>query len=147
VQVPQRIRVLGTLLIVFALALHVPMLFNGLFPFFGRFLFGREGILVLDLSVLVLAFLAGGVLLRKQWAWWGTLAYLGFLLISSAAAFSSASLAEVLAPMNFAPLERDMFKNVPLPGYALALLTALPLLITWILLLFSRGYFAPTDET
>ena len=50
--------VLGCLMIFFALALHVPILFNGVFPLFGRYVLGLQGIFLLALSALIFLFLA-----------------------------------------------------------------------------------------
>jgi hypothetical protein len=47
--------ILVGLVIVIILALHVPFLFNGIFPLFSRFTFELEGFLLLDLSILFLA--------------------------------------------------------------------------------------------
>jgi hypothetical protein len=42
---------------------------------------------------------------------------------------------------------REIVNNVPIPGYALAILTALPMLITWLLLFLSRGRLMAADRT
>lgn len=145
---PLRILVLGTLLILFALTLHVPMLFNGLFPFFTSFLSGLEGLQALGLSALLLAFLAWGVLSRQLWAWWGALALLGGLLLSALAAFMTTNLADVWALTHFAPLEMEIVHNMPLQGYMLAIFAGAPVLVTWILLACSRRFFTlPRDGT
>ena len=140
-ETPMRILVLGSLLICYALALHVPMLFNGLFPLFTRFLSGLQGLQALGLSALLMAFLAWGVLARNMWAWWGALAFLGFLLLSAVAAFMTTTPASIWALTHFAPLEMEIAQNMPLQGYMLALFAGGPVLVTWILLATSRRFF------
>jgi hypothetical protein len=140
-ETPLRILVLSSLLICFGLALHVPMLFNGLFPLFTGFLSGLEGLQALGLSALLMAFLAWGVLVRKLWAWWGALMLLGFLLLSAIAAFLTTDPASIWARTHFAPLEMEMVQNMPLQGYMLALFAGGPVLITMILLATSRRFF------
>jgi len=72
-QLPMPILVLAILYLFYLIVLHVPILFNGVFPLFGVFLFGLQGIVLLDVSIMVLACLIWGTLERKTWAWRGSL--------------------------------------------------------------------------
>lgn len=138
---PLPVLVLGTLLILFLMALHVPTLFNGAFPLFGRFLFELEGMLALDVSIMALGLLAWGVLTGREWAWWGTAGFLALMALSSIITFLATSPQELLANMRFAGLEMDALRNVPLKGYHLVFLVSLPLCATFIPWALSRGHY------
>jgi hypothetical protein len=137
---PLSVLVLGTLLLLFVMALHVPTLFNAAFPLFGRFLYELDGMLALDVSIMALALLTGGVLTGKRWAWWGTAAFLGLMTLSSIITFLGISPQELLANMRFASLEMDALRNVPLKGYHLVFLISLPLCVTFVPLVLSRKH-------
>jgi hypothetical protein len=141
--IPQRILVIGSLMIFFILALHVPILFNGIFPLFGRYLFDLPAIVALDGAVMVLILLTWGVFKRKRWAWWGSVIYLGLFLISAASTFLSVDPMTIFEGMKLTGLEWEVVQNIPLEGYHLVLLLLVPVLPTFLLILFSWGYFAP----
>lgn len=138
---PQRILVIGSLMIFFILALHVPILFNGIFPLFGRYHFGLNAILLLDGAAILLILLTWGVFKQALWAWWGTLIHFGLLIISAAITFLTVDTMTIFEGMKLTGLEWEVVQNVPLEGFHLALLFLLPLLATFILLLVSRRYF------
>ena len=140
-QAPQRILVLGGLMIFFAVALHVPTLFNGVFPLFGKFLSGWKGFLLTDLSVLLLIFLTWGVLTRREWAWWGSLAYFVLLTLSYTISLLTVGLRDIYAHMRFAQWETDGLTHAPIQGIHFVLLLVLPMFTTLILITTSRRYF------
>lgn len=142
---PQPVLVLGTLLLIFLAALHIPFLFNGVYPLFGRFLYGMSGFLALDASVMVLACLAWGVLSRQPWAWWGTGAFLVLMALSATITFLSTSPQDLLANMRFAVLEMDALRNVPLRGGHLVFLISLPLYLTFLPLALSKKHFQSVE--
>jgi hypothetical protein len=137
---PLPVLVLGTLQLLFVLGLHVPTLFSGVFPLFGRYLYELEGILALDVSIMALGLLTWGVLARKEWAWWGAAAFLGLMALSSTITFLATSPQELLANMRFAALEMDALRNVPLKGYHLVFLISMPLYLTFIPLALSKQH-------
>ncbi len=138
---PVAVLVLGSLMILMTLALHVPILFNGLFPLFGSFQYGLDGVYLLDLSIVLLIGLTWGVLRQRRWAWWGTSFYLGTMTTSAIISFLSVDPHHIITKMKFAALEMDALSGVPVQGGHLALLIALPALLTLLLLLRSRHYF------
>jgi hypothetical protein len=137
---PLPVLVSATLLILFAMALHIPILFNGAFPLFGQVLYELEGILALDTCILALVLLIWGLLAGKEWAWWGTAVFLGLMALSSTITFLATSPQELLANMRFADLEMDALQNVPLRGYHLAFLVSLPLYVAFVPLALSRPH-------
>ena len=127
---PLGLLVLCFLLTFYAIVLHVPIFFRGVFPFFGRFLLELEGIFALDGSILCLLFLLWGVLGSRRWAWWGSLVFFGLLTITTIITFSKTSYAELLAMMRFPPVEMDALQGPPLEGYHFAILLGVPLFLT-----------------
>ncbi len=121
--------------------LHVPLLFRGAFPFFGRFLFDLDGILLIDLSVLILAALLFGVFKRQPWAWWGSLFYFSLLLINSVATLWCVPFPELLAGLQFPPIEMSILQAMPVQSYHLIAVIALPITLTLVVLIVARKSF------
>jgi hypothetical protein len=114
----------------YGIVLHIAILFNGLFPLFGRFLTGLPGITALDIVILVLVLLTWGTFQQKAWAWWGSLIYWGAMTLSVMVSFASTSYLDLLAIANFPERELEFLDGIPLQGYHLALFFGLPLLAT-----------------
>ena len=115
-QTPEAVLALGSLMILGILALYVPILFNGVFPLFGRFQYGLDGILMLDLSIVLLAGLTWGVFRRNRVAWWGTALYISTMIASSVMTFLRVDLYQILTEIKFASLEMDALQGVPVRG-------------------------------
>lgn len=141
-QMPQIILVLGNLMIFYIFVLHIPLLFNGIFPFLGRYASGIQGIQLIDLSVLILVFLAWGVLGKKTWAWWGSIVYFLLMILTSTVTFLSNSPKEIFALMKFAPLEQEIMQKVPIQSTHFLFFFTIPLLITFMILITSKPYFS-----
>jgi hypothetical protein len=142
---PTAVLVLCLLYAFYGIVLHIPFLFNGLFPLFGRFLTGLPGIVGLDLAILLLVLLTWGTFQRKAWAWWSSLAYLGAMTLSVAITFGATSYPDLLAIANFPAREIEFLDGIPLQGYHLAVFFGLPLLATVILLAASRRHFRSSE--
>lgn len=145
-RLPLPVLVVCSVFVLTIAVLHVLILFNGVFPLFHVLVFGLQGIIMLDLSILVLMGLIWGLLALRRWAWWGALVYWGFLTFSSLAALSRYSLADLLAQMKFAPLEVEALDGIPIHGTHLAVLAGIPLLVTLGLLAYSGRYFRTPHE-
>jgi len=74
-ELPLPILVLCALCSFYTIVLHVPIFFNGMFPLFGDFVYELPGILMLDVSIMLLVCLIWGTWRRSTWAWWGGLVY------------------------------------------------------------------------
>ncbi len=138
---PLPVLVLSTLLVFYAIILHVPIFFRGMYPLFGAWLSGMEGIVVITIAILSLAWLTWGVLRRRAWAWWGSLVYLGLLAFSSVLTLTLSSLDEILVILSFPPTEMEAFQAVPLQGIHFAPLIGLPLLLTVGVVILSKRHF------
>ncbi len=134
--------VTSCLSILYVVALHVPIFFNGLFPFFGTWLSGLEGILALDISMVCLVCLIWGMLRQRTWAWWGSLVYFGLLTVTSMATALKSSYSEILSNMNFPSFEVEMLQGIPLQGYHFAALIGVPLIITLCVVVLSKRHFS-----
>jgi hypothetical protein len=144
---PVPVLTLCLLYLSYLVALHIPILLNGLYPLFGTFLSGLPGIAALDLSILALGFLTWGTFEQRAWAWWGGLAYWGLLAVSTAISFAVSSYPELLAILDFPPRELEFLDGVPLQGIHLTAFFALPMLILLGYLVASRRHFGAKART
>lgn len=138
--------VLGSLLAFFALFLHLPLIFNGAFPLFGRYLFNASGLLATQLAILVLIVVAWGIIRGRPWAWWGALLALAVLILSAAVTVLATTPTDLFAGMHLAEMEREILANVPLQSYQPLLFFVSPLLISLILLVAWRQEFGFRDN-
>ncbi|MGD2040240.1 MAG: hypothetical protein PVH11_05400 [Anaerolineae bacterium] len=138
---PVPVLVLGSLLTFYVLALHIPLLLNGLFPLFGHWLSGLDGFVALTVAILALAFLTWGIWRQAAWAWWPALLGLVLLLLSSTWTLAGTSWAQLLALLNLPPTELDILDGVPLQGIHLALFIGLPLVLTVAAMFLSRRQY------
>ncbi len=138
---PIPILVVSFLLLFYVIVLHIPIFFNGIFPFFGIFLSGLGGILAITISILYLAFLIWGTLRAKIWAWWGALIYWSLMTFSSILTLLRSSYQDILALMKFPPREMEALGNVPAQGFHFAVLIGIPLLLTLGAIVVSRRCF------
>jgi hypothetical protein len=138
---PLPVLVLCYLLILYTIILHVPIFFRGMFPLFGTWLSGLEGIVVITVSILFLAWLAWGVFRLRGWAWWGSLVYVGLLTLSSVLTLATSSLDEMLEILSFPPTEMEALQGIPLQGIHFAVLIGFPLLLTVGVIILSKRHF------
>jgi hypothetical protein len=138
---PIPLLVLGMLDLLYAILLHIPIFFQGLFPLFGRFITGLHGILLLTLAIACLIGLAWGAFRGRAWAWWGSLAYFGLITCSSTLTLLKTSYPELLSLLQFPATEIEFLKGIPAQGFHFAVLTGLPLLLTLALILLARPAF------
>jgi hypothetical protein len=138
---PIPILVLCALYAFYGVVLHIPILFSGLFPLFGRFLTGLPGIVALDVAILLLVALTWGTFGQRTWAWWGSLAYWGAMALSVIVTFAATGYLELLALARFPATELEFLDGIPLQGYHLALFFGLPLLVTVGAIAASRRHF------
>ncbi len=118
------------------------ILSNGILPFFGQLLSGKQGVVGLAVCIGWIALVTWGNTLRSRWAWWGTLLLVGFFGVSCLITFSMSSYAEILTAMNFPPYEIQMLSGIPAQGYHFAILSGLPLALMWGLAFRSRRYYS-----
>ena len=145
-KLPLPVLVLSALYLFYAVVLHLPIFFNGIFPFFGVFLFGLSGIVLLDVSIALLVCIAWGTLKSRAWAWWGALIYFGLMTCSSIFTFLRSSYADILSGLRFPPTEMEFLDGVPLRGYHLAAFFGIPLLATLGAIVLSKRHFRTKDR-
>jgi hypothetical protein len=145
-KIPIPVLVLSTLSIFYIFALHLPIFFNGIFPFFGNWFTGLEGIILIEIFILCLVLLFWGVIRSKKWAWWGLLFYFGLLAFTVTMTLLKTSYPELLSLMNFPPTEMEILQGMPLQGYHLAIIFGLPLLLSIGVTLFSNRHFKPGER-
>jgi len=140
-RLPMPVLVLSVLFIFCVVVLHVPIFFNGIFPVFGIWLSGIQGILALDILIVSLVCLIWGVLRQKMWAWWGSVGYFGLLTFSSVVTLVKSSYAEMLSLMKFPPKEVEILEGLPLQGVHFAPFIGIPLVITLGVIILSKRHF------
>ena len=138
-ETPLPVRGTCVLLLLVLLALHGPMLLNGVAPVYGELVTGRQGVLILDGLVILLGWLIWGYARGRRWAWWGAVAYFGGLTASAAVTFARASLRDVLAAMALPARELEWFQGVPFLDAPLAVAVAIPLGLMTLLVLVVGG--------
>jgi hypothetical protein len=141
---PLPILVLCLLYALYAVLLHVPIFFNGIFPFFGVFFFGLEGIVLLTMWIAALVCLIWGTAGRRRWAWWGALIYFGLMALTSILTFLGSDYLDILSRMNFPPTEMEALAGLPLQGFHFALFFGVPLLVTLVVIILSKRHFVET---
>lgn len=122
----------------YLVALHVLLLFRGLFPRWTGWATGVPGLALIDAAVVILLLLAWGTYRRSRLAWWGALAYFGAMGVLWVGTLVRTSWVELLAVLSFPPTEVDILDGIPLQGWHLALLVGLPLLLTLVAVLRAR---------
>ncbi len=125
---PVPVLVLCLLDLFFLVALHVPLLFGGLFPLFGTLLGGMAGFYLVDASVLVLALLLWGTWEQRAWAWWGSAAYYAVLAAAWIVTFARTPYAALLAWLKLPPTEMEILSGIPLRGWEMGAFVGLPML-------------------
>jgi len=140
-EIPQPILVLATLFLFFIVIMHLLILFHGIYPLFGKFLYGLPGIVMIDMTIACLLWLTWGIVRRRMWAWWGATILWGLFTLSLIITWLSTGYMELLAGLAFPARELDMLDGIPLQGFHLAILTGVPCLITWILAASAKRFF------
>ena len=143
---PLAILVICLLDLFFLIALHVPLLYHGLFPLFGTLLGGQDGIYVIGAAVLVLGLLLWGTWEQRIWAWWGSVVYYAVLAATWLVTFAQTSWAGLLAWLQFPPSELEALSDIPLRGYELGLFVGLPMLACLIVVLACRRHFGRNPD-
>lgn len=143
---PQSIRVAASLLVLLALVLHFPLLLGGIFPFFGEVVAGLVAVVLIAMSIFITTILAWGVARRHRWAWWTSIAFLGFLAGSSTVTFLVRKPHEIMAFMPLAPLEVEALSGLPVQGYQVALLVGLLPTAAIIVIIVARRAFDPVKK-
>ncbi len=143
--VPEPVLVVGGLMIVIFAAFQVPLLSNAVFPLFGRLLVTMPGARWIGASSLVLGVLIWGILRQKFWAWWGSVLFFGFHVLSAAITFLRLSPQTLVDALRFPEFEDDILitvlSNAPMGSLHITLLIVLPPLATLLLLLVFRRDF------
>lgn len=138
---PTPILVLTSLYLFYIIVLHILILFNGIFPVFGVFRFGLQGIVLLDMSIACLVCIIWGTLRRRLWAWWGSAILLGVFMVSTVITFFRSSYLAILLGLAFPPREMEFLGGLPVQGYHFSVLVGIPLFITWVIAILSKQHF------
>ena len=143
--IPQSVLVAGGLMIGILAAFQVPLLFSAAFPLFGRLLLKMTGALWIGASSLVLGVLIWGILRQKLWAWWGSVLFFSFHVLSAASTLLRISPQSLVDALHFPEFENDILaavlSNAPIGSLHITILIVLPPLATLLLLIIFRRDF------
>ena len=143
---PLPILTLTVLCTFYVVVLHVPLFLNGIFPVFGAWLSGIEGIYALATCIVCLAWLTWGVARQRLWAWWGSAVYFTALTLSTIITLVQSSFSEMVLLMRLPPRELEFLKGVPLQGAHFALFFGIPLIGALALIITARRYFGAEQK-
>jgi hypothetical protein len=138
---PLQLMILILLYIFYIFIFHVLLLFRGIFPLFGHWLTGLKSIAIISLSILLFVMLIIGTINRKIWSWWVSMIYYFFFIPSLIITFLVTDFSESVMQLNLPELETNALINIPLKGYHLSGIFGIPLIITFIVIFFSKKYF------
>ena len=138
---PDRILTLVLLYIFYCICLHVLIFFRGIFPFFCIFMHNLEGIMLIEVTLIVLIVLIFGTLQGKRWAWWGAMLYFFVWIVSLVITFLNNSFLDMLTILSFPAKEMSVFQRLPLHGYHIIIFFGLPLMVMIIIVYRSKKYF------
>lgn len=139
--IPPQVLALSFLYFFYIIMLHILILFQGIYPVFGVFVYGLHGIYLLDISIMCLVCLIWGTLQLKLWAWWGGVFFLGLFTISTVVTLLKTNYTNLLSILSFPPIEMNILKALPIQGYHLAILAGIPLFLTLITAILAKPYF------
>ena len=139
---PFRLLALLLLFVIMIIMLHITIFFQSLFPMFGKIMLGRPAVYLVALCVLILEILIYGTVRLKKWAWWGSLAFISLLTVSSGWTFSRYTFYDIVLMMNLPIFEMEIIdKMLLLHNFHLVALMAVPLLAALGLIISSKPYF------
>lgn len=141
--IPAPVLGLSTVFLFFIVVLHVHIFFNGMFPLFGTWMSGLEGIVLIDISMMLLLVTLWGTVRVRRWAWWGALVYFCLMTLSYLLTLVVSSWEEILLALNPPAFEVEILQGIPLQGYHFAILAGIPFLLTIGLIVRSRPHFRP----
>jgi hypothetical protein len=141
--IPVPVLGLSTVFLFFIVVLHVHIFFNGMFPLFGTWMSGLEGIVLIDISIMLLLVTLWGTVRVRRWAWWGALVYFCLMTVSYLLTLVVSSWEEILLALNPPAFEVEILQGIPLQGYHFAILAGIPFLLTIGLIVRSRPHFRP----
>jgi len=138
---PVPVLVLVILFLFYSVFLHIPLLFNGLFPLFGSWLSQLPGIAALDVAISVLLFLTWATASRLRWAWWADILYFALLTSSALITLLRSTFSQLLILARFPEYELQILSNMPIQAVHIAAFVGIPILATLAAILISRPHF------
>ena len=138
---PLQLMIINLLCIFYIFTFHGLLLFRGIFPFFGHWLIGLKGIMIVSSSILVFMITIIGTISRKMWSWWTALIYFSFLMLSSIITFMISNFSTVVELLQLPKLETQALSNIPLSGFHLSCILGIPMIISLIVIISSKKFY------
>ena len=138
---PVQLMMMILLYLFYIFVFHVFLLFKGFFPFFGQWLIGLKGTMVISLSILFFILLIIGTINRKLWSWLASAIYFCIFVSSSIITLLLTAFSKIVTLLNFPETETKALMNIPLKGFHLSGIFGMPLILTLVVIIYSRRYF------
>jgi hypothetical protein len=132
---------LAYVFVFFILVLFTQIFFNGLFPVFGTWLTGLNGIVLIDFAMIALAIVLWGMIRLQPWAWWGGWMFFSLMFISYTLTLVLSRWDEMLVVLNIPAYELQYLEQIPFQGTFFAVLAGIPFLLTIGSILRTRSFF------
>jgi hypothetical protein len=140
---PQPLLSLAVLCALAGVSVVVVPAYNWVFPFFGRLLVGRAGVLPWVAVLVACLVLAWGSCRRRPWAWWGAVAATVTAAAATVLTALAVDLTGLVEALALPPVQARAWAQLPAPGAAVAVLFWLAVwgsLLLWLASL--RRHFA-----
>jgi hypothetical protein len=124
----------------FILFFHIMIFYNGLFPFFGRFVTGLVGISIYSVLIILITLFIYGLFKRLRIIWTASISVFCLITISTLITIPIYQYTSIIEKLNFPKLEHHIFIKFPLKSIHLLIPVAFILIITVILILRVKEY-------
>lgn len=122
-------------------AFHSLLFIRGIYPLFGIWLNGLDGILLISISISLFFAIIIGTLYKKLWAWWSALIYILLFLLSSIVTLTSTDYPALIASLHLPEFENNIIINWPISNNFLLVFSSIFFISILIAVFISRKYF------
>ena len=127
--------------ILYIMIFHIMLFYKGILPFFGTFLIDFKGLLLYDLSILLMFLLIYGLLKRKYWTWILSITFFILMSISTFMTLINYQYISFIELLVFPKVENDIFMKLPLKSSYILMAIVGILLLTIILIIKTQNFY------
>lgn len=124
--------------LLYILLFHIMIFFHGIFPLFGRFLTGLNGIIIYSFLILIFCIFIYGLYKKNFFLWIGSVVVFTLLTLSAVITFLSIKYLEIIDLLDLPKLEDDIFAGLPLKSVFLLVPLTFILGISLIIIIKTR---------
>jgi len=127
--------------ILYIMIFHIMLFYKGIFPFFGILLIDFKGLLLYDLSILLMFLFIYGLLKRKYWTWILSITFFILMSISTITTLINYQYINMIELLDFPKVENDIFMKLPLKSSYILMAIVGIFLLTIILIIKTKNYY------